>query len=318
MTDPERSYTVIGPGAVGLLYGARLRAADHPVHWVIRSGADTIRRDGIHVESPDSPVHLARAEVSVIDDPADAPASDVVLVALKTTANDDLGRLVGPAVRPGATVAVFQNGLGVEAQMRAAVPHAGPVVGAMCFVCAHRRSPGVCDHLDYGAVTVGHLDDHDGAPGAASALVEDLVASGTDATLVPDLGVARWRKLVWNIPFNGLSVALDASTDELLVDPAARRLVVDLMDEVIAAATAVGSGVEDGLRDQMLATTDAMTSYAPSMKLDHEANRSMEIAAIYDAPIAAAEAVGMSMPKTTVLRDQLRFLDGRERSRTQG
>lgn len=318
MTDAKRRYTVIGPGAVGLLYGARLQAAGHDVCWVTGSGAAAIGRDGIHVVSPAGAVDFSGAQVTVVDDPREAPPSDVVLVALKTTANHDLDRLVQPAVRPGSTVAVFQNGLGVEAQVRAAVPHAGPILGAMCFVCAHRRSAGVCDHLDYGAVTVGYLDDHDDAPAAAAALVDDLVGSSTEATMIPDLGVARWRKLVWNIPFNGLSVVLDASTDELLADPGARRLVVDLMDEVIAAARSAGIEVEPSFRDEMLATTDAMTPYAPSMKLDHDAGRPMEIGAIYDAPIAAAEAAGSSMPKAAVVRDQLRFVDRLGRAGTHG
>lgn len=317
MTEPARRYTVIGPGAVGLLYGARLQAAGHEVCWVTRSGKDAIRRGGIHVASPSGPVDLLGNVTTVVAEARDAPPSDVVLVALKTTANDHLADLVAPAVHDGAAVAMFQNGLGVEARARAAVPGAGPVLGAMCFVCAHRQAPGVCDHLDYGAVTVGHLADRPDAATAAAALVEDLRASGTDATLVPDLGVARWRKLVWNIPFNGLSVVLDASTDELLADPATRRLVTDLMDEVIGAAGVAGSPVDPSFRDQMLATTDAMTPYAPSMKLDHDAGRMLEIEAIYDAPLAAAAAAGGAMPKTEALRDQLRFVEGRDRSRSQ-
>ena len=315
---PVRSYTILGPGAVGLLYGARLQAAGHRVHWVARSGADEMRRHGIRVTSQDGDIEIAADDLAVSSDPADAPASDVVVVALKTTANDHLADLVGPVARDGAAVAMFQNGLGVEERLRAAVPHAGPVLGAMCFVCAHRHGAGVCEHLDYGAVTVGHLDDRPDAAEAAAALVDDLERSGTAATLVPDLGVARWRKLVWNVPFNGLSVVLDASTDALLGDPSTRRLVTELMDEVIEASAAVGSGVDPAFRDQMLDTTDAMTPYAPSMKLDHDAGRAMEIEAIYDAPLAAAAAGGASMPKTAALRDQLRFLDGRDRPSAHG
>ena len=301
-----RSYTVVGAGAVGLLYGIRLADAGHPVRWVVRSGADEIRSRGLTLRSPDGDVAIAPGSLEVFTDPGDAPPSDVVLVALKTTANDMLDRLIGPAVAPGATVAVFQNGLGVEDAARAAAPRAGSVVGAMCFVCAHRLSPGAVDHLDYGAVTVGGLAENDPA---TEALATDLRESGVMATAVPDLSVARWRKLVWNIPFNGLSVVLDAGTAEMLASRSIRRLVTDLMDEVIAAARACGSDVDPGFRDEMLATTDAMTPYAPSMKLDHEAGRSLEIAAIYDAPIAAAAAAGAPMHKVEVLRDQLRHLD---------
>lgn len=310
-----RSYTVIGAGAVGLLYGGRLAAGGHQVRWVVRTGAAEIRANGIAVRSVDGDLRIGPEDVEVFDDPSDAPASDVVIVALKTTANDHLTQLVGPAVADGTTIAMFQNGLGVEDRVRRAVPHAGAVVGAMCFVCAHRASVGVADHVDYGAVTVGAHGRSD--PAQARALVRDLTAAGTAATLVDDLAVARWRKLVWNIPFNGLSVVLDASTDALLGDPHSRRLVTELMDEVIGAANAAGHAVAGAFRDEMLTTTDAMTPYAPSMKLDHDGGRPMEIEAIYDAPLQVADSVGAPMPTVAAIRDQLRFLD-RRRAATGG
>lgn len=305
-----RSYTVVGAGAVGLLYGIRLAAAGHPVRWVVRSDGDEIRARGMSLASVDGDAIVPPSATDVFDDPGAVPPSDVVIVALKTTANDELGSLVAPAVADGSTVAMFQNGLGVERQLRAVAPHAGAVLGAMCFVCAHRRSPGVVEHLDYGAVTVGALD---GRGDEAGALVGDLIAAGIDASAVDDLATARWRKLVWNIPFNGLSVVLDASTDELLAAPPTRRLVADLMDEVIIAANGAGHRVDRGFRDEMLATTESMTPYAPSMKLDHDGGRPMEINAIYDAPLAAARS---AMPKVAALRDQLRFLDRRHEPMT--
>lgn len=307
-----RSYTVIGAGAVGLLYGTRLAVAGHPVEWVLPDTADVVRARGIRVRSEGGELRIGPDDVAAVSDPGDARASDTVIVALKTTANGELEHLVAPAVASGATVAMFQNGLGVEEAARSAVPHAGSVLGAMCFVCAHRTAPGEADHLDYGAVTVGELGPS-GASAAAADLVADLEAAGVEASAVADLAVARWRKLGWNIPFNGLSVVLDASTEELLADPDTRSLVADLMDEVVAAATACGAPVEPGLRDHLLAITDVMTPYAPSMKLDHDAGRPLELAAIYDAPLRAAAAARAPMPGVAVLARQLHLLDRRLR-----
>lgn len=307
--DTRRSYTVVGAGAVGLLYGARLAVAGHPVRWVIRTGADRVRHEGITVTTPGGVLHVDPSSIEVHDDPAAVPRSDVVLVALKTTANARLAELVGPAVADGATVAMFQNGLDVEQQLRDQVPHAGPVLGAMCFVCCTRRQPGVADHVDYGAVTVGSLDDR--WSGHAAALVADLGAAGVDAAVVDRLGVARWTKLVWNIPFNGLSVVLGARTDEMLGHPPTRSLVTALMDEVAEAADACGHPLDADTRERMLATTDAMTPYATSMYLDHEAGRPLEHEAIYRVPLRAAETAGAPMRRVAVLADQLRFLDDR-------
>ncbi len=301
-----RSYTVIGAGAVGLLYGTRLAVAGHPVRWLVRSGHDEIARDGITVRTEGTELHLAPDDVVVTTDPDAVPPSDVVLVATKTTANDRLVDLVAGVCPDGATVAVFQNGLGAEELVRAGVPAAGSVVGGLCFVCCHRTAPGVADHLDYGAVTLADLD---GGTAVAGAIADDLRASGVEAAAHPDLAVARWRKLVWNIPFNGLCAVLDARTDDLLGQPPTRALVADLMDEVIAAANALGHGIDPGFRDEMLATTDAMRPYDPSMKLDLAAGRAMEIGAIYDAAIERARAAAAPMLRTEVLAAQLRHLD---------
>lgn len=306
MTEP-RSYTVVGAGAVGLLYGTRLAVAGHRVRWVVRTGAEQIRAQGIEVHSAGEVLRIAPDDVEVVTDPAAAEPSDTVIIALKTTANARLETLVAPAVAEGATVAVFQNGLGVEARVREAVPHARAVLGALCFVCAQRREPGRADHIDYGAVTVGESGRVGPSP-AAAGLVDDLVRAGVEASAVDDLDIARWRKLVWNVPFNGLSVLLDAGTDELLSDTSARALIGVLMDEVIAASAACGHPVEVGFRQQMLDMTDAMKPYAPSMKLDRDGGRPLELAAIYDAPIAAARAAGTPMIAVEMLARSLHFL----------
>jgi 2-dehydropantoate 2-reductase len=140
-------------------------------------------------------------------------------------------------------------------------------------------------------------------------VADDLRAAGVETDVLGDLGVARWRKLVWNIPFNGLCTVLGATTEELLADPATRALVADLMDEVIAASHAVGHPVPLELRDEMLAMTDAMAPYDPSMKLDLDAGRRLEIEAIYDAATRAARDAGAPMRRAEMLATLLRHLD---------
>jgi 2-dehydropantoate 2-reductase len=309
-TEPERlrSYTIVGAGAVGLLYGTRLAVAGHPVRWLVRSGADAIAAEGIEVVSEGSTLGIDPADVVVATEPGALPASDVVVVATKTTANDRLAELLDGAGVPGATIAMFQNGLGAEEVVRDRIPEAGAVLGGLCFVCTHRQGPGRAEHLDYGAVTLAplepaHLD-------AARAVAADLGRAGVETTVLADLGVARWRKLVWNIPFNGLCTLLEASTDALLGDPATRALVADLMDEVIAGANAVGHEIPGAFRDEMLAATDAMRPYDPSMKLDLAAGRPLEIDAIYDVATRAAREAGAPMPRTAALAAMLRFRAG--------
>jgi 2-dehydropantoate 2-reductase len=309
-----RTWTIVGVGGVGGYYGSRLALAGHRVRWVARSDVAELRDGGLRVESPDGDAHLADLEVYRSGDPV--PPSDVVVLCTKALDGAAAAAALVPAVGPESIVVVLQNGLGVEAPVAAAFPgHA--VLGAMSFICAQKAGPAHVRHLDYSKVTVGAWTADGGAAGVTdevAAVCSDLAGSGVPVEALDDLAVGRWRKLVWNVPFNGLSVVLDADTAEMVGDPSCRGLVRSLMDEVIAGARACGHDLGPELVDSMIASTERMVPYAPSMKLDHDAGRPMELDVIYDRPIAAAAEVGCPMPATEVLLAQLRFLEHRRRT----
>jgi 2-dehydropantoate 2-reductase len=306
-----RRYAVVGAGAIGALYGARLAAVGHPVHFLMRSDLDHVRRYGLLVESVYGDVWLESP--SVFGEPGEIPPVDVVLVGLKTTANHRLGELIGPLVSDGATVVMLQNGLRVDEQAAAVAPHS-EVLGGLCFTCSNRVAPGHVRHLDYGAITLGS-HRRDGRPAgitpAMEAVAADLRQAGVEIVLAEDLRQARWRKLAWNMPFNGLSVVLDTTTDRLMAHPATAQLAGHLMDEVCDAATACGSPLPPSTRDDLLALTRTMRPYATSTKLDADAGRPLELDAIYAAPLAAARTAGAPMARLEALHAQLRFLDDR-------
>lgn len=314
----SRSYTIVGVGGVGGYYGARLARAGHPVRWVARSDAAHLARHGLEVVSPRGDVTLTGLEVYGPGEAA--PASDVVVLATKANDNAAMAVELARHLGPDSVVVVLQNGLDVERPVAAALPD-HTVLGAMSFICSAKAGPGRVVHLDYERVTVGAFTD-DGRPmgvtDEVAAVVEDLDGAGVPSTALDDLVAGRWRKLCWNVPFNGLSVVLDAGTDELVGDPTAEALVRELMTEVVAASVAHGHPVPDGAIDQLVADTRAMTPYAPSMKLDYEAGRPLELGPIYGVPLATAASVGAAMPRTAALHRQLEFLDRRNRAARSG
>jgi 2-dehydropantoate 2-reductase len=236
----DRRYAVVGTGGIGGLYGGRLIAAGNDVTFVARSDAQVLRRDGLHVQSVDGDLSLAPGSFGVVTDAADLGPVDVAIVAVKTTADDQLPGLLRPLVGPDTTVIVLQNGLGVEALADAAAPGAAAVLGGMCFVCCMRDAPGLIRHVDFGLVTLGR---HRGDPDALDEMAATFDAAAIDVQAVADLHTERWRKLLWNIPFNGLSVVLRTGTDRLLADPDGRLLVERVMAEVVAGANACGAGL---------------------------------------------------------------------------
>jgi 2-dehydropantoate 2-reductase len=121
---------------------------------------------------------------------------------------------------------------------------------------------------------------------------------------------ARWKKAVWNMPFNGMTVALHTQTNLLLKNPSTRQLIREQMMEVVSTAQHLGvKNLDKAFVDKMIDMTDAMTPYSPSMRLDYDFHRRMEIYYLYTRPLEIARESGCPMPKLEMLEAELRFLE---------
>lgn len=300
---------VIGTGAVGGYYGALLVKNGFDVHFLLRSDFAHLRDYGLLVESVNGDFVLDK--VHAYGTPEDMLVCDVVIVALKTTQNNQLAAILPKITGKDGIVVVLQNGLGAEQDISDIVPSA-TIIGGLCFICSHKINPGHIRHLDYGSIRFGQYPKSNQPTGESRQLktvVDIFVKAGVPVHLAENLEKARWEKLVWNMGFNGLTVILNATTDLIMKNTASRRLVRELMIEVIAGARACGYDMEDKFADIVLNATEQMSAYSPSMKLDFEAGRPLEIDSIYWRPIAAAEKHGCDMPKAKVVAWQLDFLN---------
>ena len=305
---------VIGAGAIGGFYGLMLARAGYDVHFLLRSDYAAVKTGGLQL---DSAVHgsIKLQPVQAYLDVAQMPVCDWLLVGAKTTSNADLAPLINQAAARGAKVLLLQNGLGVEQQLRPLLDDSLHLLGGLCFICVHRGSPGVIVHQSQGMVNLGY---HSGAAPDQAAQQQLLEAgaamfqrAGLEAAVVSDLEQARWQKLVWNVPYNGLSVLFNAGTRELMANTHSRELIGDLMQEVICAARACGYELPEGYAARLLKATDRMPDYWPSMFHDFTQRRPMELQVIYANPIAAALAAGCAVPRMQMLHQALCFLDQR-------
>jgi len=321
------SYAVLGTGAVGGLYGGLLAHAGADVHFLLHSDIDHVREHGLRVDSVLGDFHLPKP--NVYDDVRKMPPCDVVLIALKTTHNDRLDQLLPPLLKDSSVVLTLQNGLDVEADAERSAG-AGRVLGGCCFLCSNKVGPGHIRHLDYGRIAFGVYRPSDPAVDTrhveqrGQQILADLQSAGIDATWSEDLAATRWRKLMWNIPFNGLSVTLDASTDELIGCPYSRRLAEQLIAEVHLGAATCGVEVPEEAKAQTIRNTEKMVPYDSSMRLDDKHGRPMEVEAIFGAPLRAVsrslgqssenqiESVESVMPRVSMLYHELSY---RNRSR---
>jgi 2-dehydropantoate 2-reductase len=296
---------VIGSGSVGLYYGGKLAANGVDVHFLLRSGFIEASQRGISIFSVNSEdVHLDRPKM--FRDVREIGSSDVVVVALKTTSNSSLERLVPPLLHDGTILLTLQNGLGNE-ELLAALFGAERVLGGLCFVCLTRRTAASVDHFGHGMLSIG---EYARSPLARTrALVEAFCKSGIDARLVDDLATERWRKLVWNIPFNGLAVVEGGLTvDKILRDSVLKARCRALMNETIIAATALGHPIEKQFADLQIERTYPMGAYQPSTLVDWLAGKELEIETMWGEPLRRANKIGLSLPHLQLLYERLKQL----------
>jgi 2-dehydropantoate 2-reductase len=305
LTDPV--IAIVGAGAVGGYYGARLAQHGHSVHFLLRGDYDAVRRNGWTVMSRDGGFRIPPDSVNVYDDPRKMPRADLVIVTLKSTSNDQFVPLIGPLIHDDTAILTLQNGLGNEDRL-AELFGAGRVLGGMAFVCINRVSPGVINHTDHGIIRIGEFSTA-GATGRANRIASMFSANKVPCEVLDDLRFGRWQKLVWNIPFNGLGATLDLTTDRLVGTEEGLRLVRQLMEEVRAAAGADGVALPAELVDANIDNTQTMGPYRSSMQVDRQQGRPMEVEAILGEPLRRAQAGGVKTPVLEALYRAARVVD---------
>lgn len=293
---PERpAIAIVGAGALGGYYGARLAQHGHDVHFLLRRDYDAVRKNGLGIRSWNGDFTLPPGQVQAYRSPSDMPKVDLVVVTIKTTSNDQIDALVRPLLKETTAILTLQNGLGNEDHLARLF---GParVLGGIAFVCINRVGPGLIEHTSHGLIRVGSFAG--GATDPRPAQIASLfTASHVKCEVVGNLLATRWLKLAWNIPFNGLGAVMDLTTDRLIATPAGESLVRTLITEVIAAAAAEGVTLPPQQTiDDQINPTRGMGPYRSSMQVDRHEGRPLEVEAILGEPLRRAKAKGVAVP----------------------
>ena len=296
---------IVGSGAVGGYYGCRLVRGGKNVHFLLRRDYDAVVRNGWIVQSCEGDFPLPPGSFHAHNDPRKMPHADLVIVALKATANDKYRDLISPVLGQDSLILTLQNGLGNEERLASLF---GPqrILGGLAFVCLNRIAPGVIRHTDYGFVRIGQFIE--GRTENAARIVGLMSDCGIKCELLSSLRYGRWEKLVWNVPFNGLGAVLDMATDRLIGDDSGMYLLRQIMSEVVDAAHALGISLPRELIESRLAFTKTMGAYRSSMQIDRELGREMEIEAILGEPLRAAAGAGVPTPYMRMLYELAKLI----------
>lgn len=300
----EINYGIIGAGAIGGYYGGMLARAGKKVHFLFHSDYEFVREHGLQIDSVNGNFHLE--SVNAYHSAQEMPACDVVFVCLKTTRNRLLKELLPPLLKKNTWVVLIQNGIGVEKEVQAMFPDVRLAAG-IAYVCIGKFGPGHITHQDLGLLQLAPYNKKEDTA-LLSRVVADFKETGIPSALIDYQG-ARWRKCVWNIPFNGLTVVLNTTTKAIVNHPSACQLVRRIIGEVVEAANHCGGHIPASVADDTIEMTRRMIPYSPSMKLDYDFHRPMEIQYLYTNPVAEARAHGVEMPLTEMLEQELRFIE---------
>ncbi len=314
MTE-RRNILVVGTGAVGSFYGGSLSKAGASVSVLSRSDFSVVKEKGIGIKSVTGDFHFSpRQVVRSASEYGDTP--DYILVATKALPGIDVRELIKDAVKPETSIILLQNGIGIDRAVADSFPD-NELIGALAFICAERPEYGRIEHTDFGSIIIGRY------PEGSSPKIEELNRmfneSGIKCTIDEKITGSRWRKLVWNAPFNPISVlggGLD--TREMAESPEAMDLSRMVMGEIIGLARLEGYPLPDRIIENTIESTKKMVPFKTSMLQDFENRRPLESEAILGNALRIGMKHNHTMPCTRSLYQVLTIADKKNRSKGEG
>ena len=306
------SILIVGAGAIGSFYGAILKKAGCSVSTVLRSEYDVVKANGITISSPLGdlsyrPDHVYRDGDTLVAEP------DYLILCVKVLPGVDRAALVKPWMGKNTRLVLIENGLDIERELADAYPD-NPLISCLAFIAASRTEPGVVEHKAYGKLVMGRypkgIDDN------CRELSQLFIDGGISIDLTEQVVGERWRKCLWNTPFNPLSViANGADTKTILDTEGGEDLIRAMIREVMAVAAAEGYPMDDKVIEKNIDGTRKMPPYKNSMALDYLNGRPIEREAVLGNVVNIAQRHGIPVPHLNTVLVTLKMraaLEGRD------
>ncbi len=293
---------VLGSGAVGGYFGAKLALAGHDVTFIARGAhLQAIRERGLAVRSAalgDFTVH-ARAEQAT----AVAGPQDLVIVAVKCYDNPTALPLLLPMVGPKTTVLTLQNGVDSVDDI-AAVIGRPPVLGGCTYVATALEAPGlVVQTGTHRRIILGEVFDARGTvTPRVQAIHEALVAADIQSQPAADARPPLWEKFIYLVPFAGFTGAARRPIGDLWPSAQFRDVFVAAAREVESVARAEGVTVDTAMWDRLdRYMRELPPSTRSSLLIDLQAGKRIEVEALQGSVVRRGTRAGVPTPVVSTL-----------------
>lgn len=304
------NISIIGTGAMGSLFGARLsHVSDVAVMGTWTEAVQAIRRDGIQVEGEGTfRMHAA-------SDPDDAPPADLAILLVKTYQTPRAAEWAGRTLKPTGVALTIQNGLGNVETLAARVGVDRAMLGvttqgATLIGPGHVRSGG------RGMTHLGFLPIERAAPRdwSADSLAYEVTAlfnaAGFHSVVSEDVEGLAWGKVIINAAINPLTAILRVPNGAL----AESDDTLDLMGSIVAEAVAVAKACHISLPypnpfERVKAVAQATATNYSSMLQDVLRSRPTEIDAINGKIVEHGQKAGVPTPINAALTALVRAIE---------
>ncbi len=298
---------VVGAGAVGGYFGARLAHAGHEV-WFISRGErlKAYRTTGLRVESIQGDVHIV--PMRAIRDASSVGKVDLVLFTVKSTGTRKAAEESVPLVGPHTTVLAIQNGVDNEAVLEE-VLGADRIVPGVAVIGVAMPEPGHIVHTNNGTITLGEVsgEDTDRVRGVCQVFAD----AGVETRVSTDVRTLKWRKLVWNAAFNPLAALTGMRVLDLIEFDETRALAEAAIGEAVAVGVALGYDVGDYDMGRATQRNPSWAASKTSMLQDVERGRPTEIEVLTGAVVRGGLDTGVPTPVCSTLYRLVKAVDGR-------
>jgi 2-dehydropantoate 2-reductase len=290
---------VMAAGAVGGYFGGRMAAAGNDVAFIARGAhGDSIRRDGLKIQSALGDLHLKN--VNVTDDPTQIGAVDVVLFAVKLWDTEMAGEQMRSLVGRNTRVITLQNGIDSVERLAPILGDEATIAGTT-YVVTNITKPGVIRHN--GTVAKIHCGRLDGRPDALlTGYVKQMKAAGIDITPTANMLLEIWKKFVVLSGTSGITASTRQPLGVIRDDADMRAFFFSLMLETIAVGRAAGvkfppdfpaelERLVEGFPPMMKASMANDLDAGNRLELDWLAGKVVALGHKYGIPTPAQEAV---------------------------
>ena len=297
-------YAIMGAGAVGAYFGARLAAGGDEIVFIARGPhKEAMQRDGLCVFSPLGDVHIGAPDV--MDDPDDVGLCDIILFCVKLWDVAAAAETIKPLLARNCAVVPLQNGVTVEDQL-SDILGAEHVMGGVCKLSVSIEAPGVIRHHgDFAWMAFGERD------GSKSWRQDCLHAAcegaGINAEASAAIDVHIWEKFVFLASFAGTTSFYRANAGQIVADPAKRARFEAMVRETAAVGRAKGVALPDDLEARTLAfVADSPPGITASMAKDLEAGRRLELDWLNGEVARLGQELGVDTPENAAVFEALK------------